>query len=196
MEKGKKILKITRIWFYILVFFILITYLYSFISYRIDDYKYVQELVLEEAEKDVGVDAEIYSIKYNRTNKEYQVKITSKQLNCEIVYIVDTNNNKFENYTVKKFIERKKIKPFDWTRAEDRRQGDEDNRTVPLPVPVTQINMWITTALNSSTRYITNSEDSFYVIYDFGQQIGTKGEQAIKVVFTTAGKIITAFPVK
>ena len=87
--------------------------MYSFISYRIDDYKYVQELVLEEAEKDVGVDAEIYSIKYNRTNKEYQVKITSKQLNCEIVYIVDTNNNKFENYTVKKFIERKKIKPFD-----------------------------------------------------------------------------------
>jgi len=60
----------------------------------------------------------------------------------------------------------------------------------------TQIKSWIATALKNSKTFIVNSEDSFYTIYEIGQQIGTKGEQAIKVVFTKTGKIITAFPVK
>jgi hypothetical protein len=59
-----------------------------------------------------------------------------------------------------------------------------------------QVNTWITTALRNSNQFIINSEDSYYTIYEMGQVIGTKGETAIKVVFTVAGKIITSFPVK
>ena len=56
----------------------------------------------------------------------------------------------------------------------------------------------IKTALTSSAaKFYSNGKDgSFYVLYSFGKAIGTKGEQTLKIVFDTAGKIWTAFPVK
>ena len=35
-----------------------------------------------------------------------------------------------------------------------------------------------------------------YIITDMGEAIGTKGERLIKIVFDTAGKIWTAYPMK
>lgn len=55
---------------------------------------------------------------------------------------------------------------------------------------------WISAALKNGTNFQINSKDSYYVIYNLGKVIGTKGERCIKVVFTIAGKIITAYPVK
>lgn len=56
----------------------------------------------------------------------------------------------------------------------------------------------IKTALTSSatTFYSNGNDGSYYVLYNFGRSIGTKGEQVIKVVFDSAGKIWTAFPIK
>jgi RHS repeat-associated protein len=61
---------------------------------------------------------------------------------------------------------------------------------------MTMIRGWIRTALKYGTNFQVNSKDSYYVIYNIGRVIGTKGEQCIKVVFDIAGKIITAYPVK
>jgi hypothetical protein len=55
---------------------------------------------------------------------------------------------------------------------------------------------WISEALKNGSKFVLNSEDSYYVIYNMGRVIGTNGEKSIKVVFTFAGRIITAFPVK
>lgn len=56
----------------------------------------------------------------------------------------------------------------------------------------------IKTALTSSAAkfYPNGSNGSYYILYNFGRTIGTKGEQIIKVVFDSSGKIWTAFPVK
>ena len=44
------------------------------------------------------------------------------------------------------------------------------------------------------SRLITNSPDSYKLIYDFGSVIGTSGQSSIRLVFSYAGKIITFFP--
>lgn len=58
------------------------------------------------------------------------------------------------------------------------------------------VNQWVKQALNSATNFVTNSPDSYYTIVNMNQSIGTNGEQFIKVVFTNAGNIITAYPLK
>lgn len=60
----------------------------------------------------------------------------------------------------------------------------------------TQIRSWIAASLNNGTNFVLNSSDSYNLIYNMGRIIGTNGEQKIKVVFTFAGRIITAYPVK
>jgi len=59
-----------------------------------------------------------------------------------------------------------------------------------------QIRSWIAIALTKGTNFVTNSKDSYYIIYNMGRVIGTNGEQKIKVVFTFAGRIITSYPLK
>jgi len=59
----------------------------------------------------------------------------------------------------------------------------------------TQINQWITQGLGTANNFTVNSADSFSTIVNMGQIIGAKGEQFLKIVFTTAGRIITAYPV-
>ena len=55
----------------------------------------------------------------------------------------------------------------------------------------------IRTALTSSSAtFYANKGDSYYILYNFGRAIGTKGEQVLKVVFDSSGKIWTAFPTK
>jgi hypothetical protein len=41
-----------------------------------------------------------------------------------------------------------------------------------------------------------NSKDSFIVVSDVGQVIGTRGETAVKIALTDEGFMITAHPVK
>ncbi len=58
-------------------------------------------------------------------------------------------------------------------------------------------NKFIAKALRSRKADITkNSEDSWKLVADVGKSIGTKGQSKVRVVFTSKGKIITAFPVK
>ena len=60
-----------------------------------------------------------------------------------------------------------------------------------------QVSKWISQALKSkNANFYPNSKDSYYIITNMGKKIGTKGQKSIKVVFTKAGKIITAYPVK
>ena len=57
----------------------------------------------------------------------------------------------------------------------------------------------IRTAISSSSaQFLANGTktDSFILIYRFANAIGTKGEKCIKIVISTAGKIITAYPCK
>ena len=56
------------------------------------------------------------------------------------------------------------------------------------------INQWIVMGLNNATDFVVNSGDSFYTIVNIGQTIGTKGEECIKIIFSMAGKIISAYP--
>ena len=58
------------------------------------------------------------------------------------------------------------------------------------------VNNWISNALSRASEFVVNSSDSYYTIVEYGKAIGTKGETAIKIVFTKAGDIITAYPVK
>ena len=58
------------------------------------------------------------------------------------------------------------------------------------------INNLIARGLNMATNFSINSHDSFKTIVDMGSVVGTKGEQFLKIVFTAAGEIITAYPVK
>jgi len=60
----------------------------------------------------------------------------------------------------------------------------------------TQVNTWVQNGLQNATNFTVNSADSFFTIVDMGQVIGTRGEQAIKIVFTVCGKIITSYPVR
>jgi hypothetical protein len=55
---------------------------------------------------------------------------------------------------------------------------------------------WISEALRYGSNFKVNSSDSYYIVYNMGKVIGTKGEKFIRVVFTMAGKIITAYPQK
>ena len=41
---------------------------------------------------------------------------------------------------------------------------------------------------------VPNSADSYVAIYNFGRVIGTSGQTSARLVFSTAGKIITFFP--
>jgi len=41
-----------------------------------------------------------------------------------------------------------------------------------------------------------NGNNSYYILIDIGKAIRSKGETVLKVVFDTAGKIWTVFPVK
>ena len=41
---------------------------------------------------------------------------------------------------------------------------------------------------------LPNSGDSYMAIYDYGRTIGTAGQTTARLVFSTAGKIITFFP--
>lgn len=60
-----------------------------------------------------------------------------------------------------------------------------------------EIRSWISQALKSKrASFYPNKSGSYYIITNMGKTIGTKGERCIKVVFDTAGRIWTAFPVK
>lgn len=63
-------------------------------------------------------------------------------------------------------------------------------------VSTATVNQWVTQALTKADNFIVNSKDSYYTIVNMGQQVGSNGEEFIKVVFSTAGKIIIAYPVK
>ena len=60
------------------------------------------------------------------------------------------------------------------------------------------IRQWVVEALSSSEGiiYPNTTDNSYYIITDMGREIGTKGERFLKVVFDSAGKIWTAFPVQ
>ena len=60
-----------------------------------------------------------------------------------------------------------------------------------------QVQSWVSQALKSpNAAFHPNGSGSYYIITDMGKAIGTKGERLIKVVFDTAGKIWTAYPMK
>ena len=60
-----------------------------------------------------------------------------------------------------------------------------------------QVQSWVSQALKSkNATFYPNGSNSYYIITDMGKTIGTKGERLIKVVFDTAGKIWTAYPMK
>ena len=60
-----------------------------------------------------------------------------------------------------------------------------------------QVQSWISQALKSqNATFYPNGSNSYYIITNMGKTIGTKGERLIKVVFDTAGKIWTAYPMK
>ena len=60
-----------------------------------------------------------------------------------------------------------------------------------------QVQSWVSQALKSpNATFHPNGSGSYYIITDMGKAIGTKGERLIKVVFDTAGKIWTAYPMK
>lgn len=49
---------------------------------------------------------------------------------------------------------------------------------------------------SSGARFLPNANGGFQVITNVGREIGTRGQQAVKVVVTWEGRIITAYPVK
>ena len=60
-----------------------------------------------------------------------------------------------------------------------------------------QVQSWVSQALKSpNAAFHPNGSGSYYIITDMGKAIGTKGERLIKIVFDTAGKIWTAYPMK
>ncbi len=60
-----------------------------------------------------------------------------------------------------------------------------------------QVQSWVSQALKSKNAvFHPNGSNSYYIIADMGKAIGTKGERFIKVIFDTAGKIWSAYPVK
>ena len=60
-----------------------------------------------------------------------------------------------------------------------------------------QVQSWVSQALKSpNAAFHQNGSGSYYIITDMGKAIGTKGERLIKIVFDTAGKIWTAYPMK
>ena len=54
-------------------------------------------------------------------------------------------------------------------------------------------NQWVTNALSMANSFVVNSGDSIYTVVGMGRTVGTKGEQYIKIVFSVAGKIISAY---
>ena len=55
----------------------------------------------------------------------------------------------------------------------------------------------IKTALTSSAaEFHPNKNGSYYILYDFGRTIGTRGEHILKVIFDSAGNIWSAYPTK
>ena len=59
-----------------------------------------------------------------------------------------------------------------------------------------EINNLLVRALSMANDFVVNSADPFYTIVEMGEEIGTRGETAIKIIFSVAGKIISAYPVK
>lgn len=60
-----------------------------------------------------------------------------------------------------------------------------------------KVQSWISQALKSpNATFYPNTAGSYYIIANIGKVIGTKGERLIKVVFDTAGKSWTAYPMK
>ena len=58
----------------------------------------------------MGKGCEVLENKYDYAKKEYQIVIANDEGNRIITYLVDTNNNYMENYTVKKIVDRQLTK--------------------------------------------------------------------------------------
>ena len=97
---------------------------------------------------------------------------------------------------VERFAERAINNVSDFYVSQKHLLGAGGNYSQFLTDDMDVIRRWITTALRNGTNFITNSSDSYSLIYNLGEIIGTNGEQSIKVVFSVAGKIITAYPIK
>lgn len=109
--KGKKILCGI---FVLIIFLIVGIYLFNVgsqkSSHGSQDYQYAETIALQEAEIEMGTGCEVLSNKYDNVKKEYQIVIANEEGNRIITYLVDTNNNYMENYTVKKFVDRQLTK--------------------------------------------------------------------------------------
>lgn len=79
-------------------------------SHSSKDYQYVASIALQQAEIDMGKGCEVLSNKYDDVKKEYQIVIANEEGNRIITYLVDTNNNYMENYSIKKFVDRQLTK--------------------------------------------------------------------------------------
>ena len=44
------------------------------------------------------------------------------------------------------------------------------------------------------SKLLENSPDLYKFVYEYAKQIGTKGQNKVRIVFTKLGKIITFFP--
>jgi len=74
--------------------------------------------------------------------------------------------------------------------------GGWKNKAKFLTDSARDINNLIARGLNLANNFTINSHDSFFTVVDMGQEVGTKGQQFLKIVFTAAGEIITAYPVR